>query len=86
MLTLPLASQYHAWPSAARGIAMLRAENSRVRVSKQGVKNSISLRANIASGGSCLLCYITIAMTIVILINVLCVKWVSIAVRCNDTI
>ena len=33
------ASQYHAWPKAKRGIAMLSVDKFRIRVSKQGVTN-----------------------------------------------
>ena len=34
------ASQYHAWPSAARGIAMLRVDTFLIRGSKQGITNN----------------------------------------------
>ena len=36
-----LGPQYHAWPSIARGTAMLRVDNSHICVSKQGVTNNI---------------------------------------------
>ena len=34
-----VASQYHAWPKASRGIAILNVDSPRIRGSKQRVKN-----------------------------------------------
>ena len=38
------ASQYHAWPKAKRGIAMLSVDKSHIHGSKQGVMNLSMLK------------------------------------------